>query len=107
MTEMGLEEGTMGSSVVLGHPPYFSCDSALQLLLFHTFPCCYRPILPALFPVMYSLAPSFSSPVSKGMRFLLVYMPQWEVLYHHLDSFPSSVCHEYGLYIHVGFISYF
>ena len=59
ITEAGLEDGPVGSSVGLGHPLYFSCDSAVQQSQFRPFPHCYCPVLPALFPIIYSLAPSF------------------------------------------------
>ena len=58
-TEEGLEEGPVGSSMGLGHPTYFSRESAVQLSQFRLLPHCYRPLLPALFPILYSLDPSF------------------------------------------------
>ena len=59
MIEAGLEEGLDGSSGGLGHPPYFSSDSAVQLSQLFPFPCGYCPLLTALFPIVYSLASYF------------------------------------------------
>ena len=59
MTEAGLEEGYVGSSGGLGHPSYFSSDSAVKLSQFYPFPCGYCPLLPALFLIVYSFLSYF------------------------------------------------
>ena len=62
---MELEEGNVGSSVGLWHPPYFYRESSVQMLQFRHLPHCYCPLLTALFPIVYSLAPSVRSRYQK------------------------------------------